>query len=157
MDTSSLYRASATLKGLTSGRNYLVQTWVLDNRSGNYYHRRVTLDGAATMRHNQGTQGGAGSFAVGRFTAASTEQTVYFLYDKDGRVINSENDDSPVDNARFYTIYTAYGNRFLLYIGETNGHQLKRGDTHTFEIAFVRTLSDERKVTARVQVKVTMN
>lgn len=83
--------------------------------------------------------------------------SIYFLYDKDGRVINSENDDSPVDNARFYTIYTAYGNRFLLYIGETNGHQLKRGDTHTFEIAFVRTLSDERKVTARVQVKVTMN
>lgn len=83
--------------------------------------------------------------------------SIYFLYDKDGRVINSENDDSPVDNARFYTIYTAYGNRFLLYIGETNGHQLKRGDTHTFEIAFVRTLSDERKVTARVQVEVTMN
>ena len=87
VDTSSLYRASATLKGLTSGRNYLVQTWVLDNRSGNYYHRRVTLDGAATMRHNQGTQGGAGSFAVGRFTAASTEQTVYFLYDKTGSFI----------------------------------------------------------------------
>lgn len=83
--------------------------------------------------------------------------SIYFLYDKDGRVINSENDESPVDNARFYTIYTSYSNRFLLYIGETNGHQLKRGDTHTFEIAFVRTLSDERKVTARVQVKVTMN
>ena len=83
--------------------------------------------------------------------------SIYFLYDKDGRVINSENDDSPVDNARFYTIYTSYSNRFLLYIGETNGHQLKRGDTHTFQIAFVRTLSDERKVTARVQVKVTMN
>lgn len=84
VDTTARYRMAVTLKGLTPGRNYLAQTWVMDNRAAAYRDRRVTVDGAAAMAHNQGTKGGAGSYAVGRFTAAAAEQAVYFFYDRSG-------------------------------------------------------------------------
>lgn len=75
------YRMCATLNGLTAGKRYLVQHWVGDNRAANYAKRRVTVDGTAALRYNQGVVSGAVSHVVGTFTAVGPSQPVHLLYD----------------------------------------------------------------------------
>lgn len=75
------YRMCATLNGLTAGKRYLVQHWVGDNRAADYAKRRVTVDGTAALRYNQGVVSGAVSHVVGTFTAVGSSQPVHLLYD----------------------------------------------------------------------------
>lgn len=86
----------------------------------------------------------------------TSQYSNYFLYDAEGNTINPATTETAEADARFYTIYSAYSNRYLLYFGEVNGQTLHAGDTHTFPIVFQRTLSDGSTATARIRLKVTM-
>lgn len=75
-------RRNMTIKGLTPGLKYLVQLWSFDNRHANYKARSVQYDDGVTIMHGDGTQHGHGSYAIGTFTAVSTEQTVSSFHAK---------------------------------------------------------------------------
>ncbi len=66
--------ATFTMQGLQPGEEYLVQVWMNDNRSSS--DRRTTvLDGACPVCHYP-RDGRYGQWAIGRFRADSTEQTI---------------------------------------------------------------------------------
>lgn len=67
-------RRDVTLKNLRAGLRYLVQLWAFDNR-GNYSDRSVVVGNGVVIKHSDGTAYGHGSYAVGTFTAVSSEQT----------------------------------------------------------------------------------
>ena len=68
-----------TLNNLTLGRQYAVQVWVNDSRAGSTTNRTETLPGAGgtvTLAYNSTyAAGGVGQFAIGTFTATSTNQS----------------------------------------------------------------------------------
>jgi len=74
-----------TLNNLTVGRNYAVQVWVNDSRSGGTATRTETIssrggNGFSTLAYNvQQTGGGLGQYAIGFFTATATNQTFTML------------------------------------------------------------------------------
>ena len=77
---------TVTLLGLQPGEEYLVQVWINDNRSGvaNY---QMLLNGTCTVgTHPDGT--GYGQYAIGRFRADSTEQTIS-IYSATSPIINA--------------------------------------------------------------------
>ncbi len=66
--------ATVTLLGLQPGEEYLVQIWINDNRSAISPYE-VLIDGiCAVTNHPSGTE--YGQYAIGRFRADSTEQTI---------------------------------------------------------------------------------
>lgn len=72
--------ATVTLNNLTIGRQYAVQIWVNDSRSGSTTNRTETLLGASNSTvslffNSTFTGGGVGQFALGTFTATGTNQS----------------------------------------------------------------------------------
>ncbi len=69
--------ATITLKNLVVGRNYTVQFWINDPRSGDVATRYVLLDGTTTEIHYNNTdlEGGVGAYVIGTFTADATTQS----------------------------------------------------------------------------------
>ncbi|MCR5132107.1 MAG: DUF4859 domain-containing protein [Prevotella sp.] len=85
-----------------------------------------------------------------------TPYAYYFFYDAEGNVIKAESIADGEEKGSYYAMYASYGDHFLIYYGELNGKHLNKGDSHTFPIAFQRTLDDGTKVTARVLLNVIM-
>ncbi len=76
-----------------------------------------------------------------------------FYFDEDGQVLKADGDTNLQDKAAYYSIVQTYSKEVYLYYGELK-EMLQPGDSHTFGIAFQRTLKDGRKVTARVNLVV---
>jgi autotransporter-associated beta strand protein len=69
---------TVTLNSLTSGKQYLVQVWVNDNRASTSRSETVVGGGGntVTLNYNNTTAaGGVGQYAIGTFTASATSQT----------------------------------------------------------------------------------
>ncbi len=69
-----------TLNNLVAGQQYQIQVWVNDSRSGGTTNRTETLTDAygntVTLAYNSTyAAGGVGQFAIGTFTAATTNQS----------------------------------------------------------------------------------
>lgn len=73
--------------------------------------------------------------------------------DEDGQVLKADSVTNLQDEAAYYSIVAAYNKEVYLYYGELK-ETLQPGDSHTFGFAFQRTLSDGRKVTARINLVV---
>ncbi|MBR2839055.1 MAG: hypothetical protein IKE55_09745 [Kiritimatiellae bacterium] len=76
--------STVTLLGLQPGEEYLVQIWLNDSRQAGY---QEVLDGTCTVStHPDGAS--YGQYAIGRFRADSTEQTIS-LYSATSAIINA--------------------------------------------------------------------
>ena len=76
--------STVTLLGLQPGEEYLVQIWLNDSRQAGY---QEVLDGTCTVStHPDGAS--YGQYAIGRFRADSTEQTIS-LYSANSSIINA--------------------------------------------------------------------
>ena len=85
-------RRDVTLKNLRAGFRYLVQLWTFDNRDASYSDRSVVVGNGVVVKHCDGTQYGHGGYAVGIFTAVSSEQvfSCYHRASKESMVSGQE-------------------------------------------------------------------
>lgn len=77
----------------------------------------------------------------------SSKYSLTFYYDKDGKVMpETSSNDSLVS---YYVIYSAYGTHHTVYLGE-RAVNLKKGESFTFPLVFVREAYDGKRYTARI-------
>ena len=77
---------TVTLNGLTPGHDYSVQIWVNDSRTVGA-SRSETINGTSvTLTYNSGGLGGTGQYALGYFTADSTNQAFVMTPSASGSV-----------------------------------------------------------------------
>ncbi len=76
-----------------------------------------------------------------------------FYFDENGEVLKADSATNIQSKATYYSIVQTYNKEVYLYYGELK-ETLQPGDSHTFSIAFQRTLKDGTTATARVNLVV---
>lgn len=88
--TMSNSTMTVSLRNLTPGRNYLVQLWVNDSRTGATTNRYETVTAGNTSGelHFNDTHaiGGVGAYVIGRFTADASTQSMVLVADSSAQL-----------------------------------------------------------------------